>query len=173
MTRDLDLKYDINQIVARPLYFGLLVNVLIPIGLLFVCYYIDRNNPLPNKIGDFANSLFFIFCVLAILEAVGAVLWRNVLLKQQMVRREETFQSDLIQGMMSRLRPVFLVIAAISIYGFVYFYLTGRFLETMAFVLFSFLTCQVVRPRPGGIRKLIESQEKFLSLPDQSTPVTE
>ncbi|MFQ5454378.1 MAG: hypothetical protein ACE5D6_09365, partial [Candidatus Zixiibacteriota bacterium] len=50
----------------------------------------------------------------------------------------------------------------ISLYGFIYFFLTGRFKEAVFFVVFSFLVFQIVRPRYGFIRKLIDSQKKLV-----------
>jgi len=56
-------------------------------------------------------------------------------------------------------RPIFVMIAAISVYGYLYFYLTGRFKETVFLVLFSFLVFQVIRPRHAAVKKLVRHQK--------------
>ena len=76
-----------------------------------------------------------------------------------MIRRAETFETDFASGLLRRTRPVFLVIASVCLYGYVYFLVTGRFQEAVFFVVFSFVVFQVVRPRYGWARKLIAYQK--------------
>ena len=75
-----------------------------------------------------------------------------------MIRRQETFQTDLALGLTRICRPVFMLVGAISLYGVQYFVLTGRFEETMFMVILSFVVFQVVRPRYGLVNKLIDNQ---------------
>ena len=51
-----------------------------------------------------------------------------------------------------------MLIGAISLYGVIYFLLTGRFEETMFMVILSFIVFQIVRPRYGLVSKLIDTQ---------------
>lgn len=155
-------KYDLHQLIVRPLYLGMLVNVIVPAGLLLVCYYFDGRQTIQNSIGAFAETLFYIFMGLALVEAGIALWWRNRSLERPMIKSRETFEDDLMRGLLERSRPVFLLVAAISIYGYVYFFLTGRFKETIVFVLFSFIVFQVIRPRFGSVRKLIARQEQLV-----------
>ena len=153
---------DLYQLIARPLYFGLMVNVILPMALLFACYYINNNSPLSNRVGDSANLLFYIFGPAAIAQA-GVALWqRNRRFGQPMIRSEASFDDDLGDSMMRILRPVFVTIALISAYGYVYFFLTGRFQETVFLVIFSFVVFQVVRPRIGYARKLVARQKELM-----------
>lgn len=154
--------YDLNQIIVKPLYFGLVSNILIPMALLLVCYYIHNHYGRDNKVGDLANQLFYTFGVLALFQAVFALWWRGQRLRQPMVRRKETFEEDMIGGLLCACRPVFVIIAAISAYGYLYFFLTGRFTETVVFVFFSFVVFQLVRPRHGLARKLITQQRRLV-----------
>ena len=153
---------DLNQTVAKPLYFGLMTNIILPMGLLFVCYYINNNSPLSSRVGDFANTLFYIFGALSIAQAGFVLWWRNAKFGEPMIRREESFEADFNASMMRIVRPIFITIAAISLYGYLYFFLTGRFQETVFFVIFSFIVFQVVRPRIGFTRKLVARQKDLV-----------
>ncbi|MEW5796651.1 MAG: hypothetical protein AB1772_09880 [Candidatus Zixiibacteriota bacterium] len=157
-TRD----YDLTGMIIRPLYFGMLVNIVIPAGLLFVCYYINGRYPLDNQIPTIANALFYVFCVISFGQAALALWWRNRKLQAPMVHRAGSFEHDVGTAIYERSRPVFLLIASITVWAYVYFGLTGRFHESVVYVLFSFLVFQVVRPRYGSVKKLIAHQEELV-----------
>jgi len=161
LTQDND-KYDLTRIIIGPLYFGLVVNVLIPMGLLLVCFYFESNASWYNRIGGSANALFYVIAVLSVAQG-GLALWRRgQLMNQPMIRRKENFEEDFKRALLGRSRHISLIIALIAVYGFVYFMLTARFKETVFLVFFSFLIFQVVRPRFGFIRKLIARQEELV-----------
>ena len=156
-----DEDYDLSRIIVRPLYFGMMVNIIAPMALLGLCYYLNERQMVSNKIGDFAVPLFYVFAAAALLEA-GAALWlRQRMLKMPMIRRLETFEDDFSDELLKRSRIVFAVIASISIWGFLYFFLTASFLEAVAFVVLSFIVFQLVRPRYGSTRKIVVAQEKL------------
>ncbi|MBU0984104.1 MAG: hypothetical protein KKA42_09560 [candidate division Zixibacteria bacterium] len=157
-----DSDYDLAGLIARPLYFGMLVNIGLPAVLLFVCYYINQNSFVANSIPSWANQLFYVLVFVALCQSGAAIYWRWKVLQQPMVRREETFEEDIARELLVRSRPIFILIASISIWGFVYFYATGRFQETALFVIFSFVVFQVVRPRYGFVRKVIEHQKALV-----------
>jgi small-conductance mechanosensitive channel len=154
--------YNLSRLIIRPLYFGLVVNILIPAAGLLICHYIDSNYGWDNVIGNLANALFFIFIALALLQAVFSLWWRAKRLRRPMVRTKETFEQEMVTGLLRACRPVFIVIAAISVYGYLYFFLTGRFTETVVFIFFSFIVFQLVRPRHGFARKLVARQKGLL-----------
>jgi hypothetical protein len=162
MSPILDDEYDLNRIIIRPLYFGLVVNILVPMGLLLICWYFENQQSWYNRIGESANTLFYVFGLLAIAQAGLALWWRGKMMNQPMIRRKETFEDDFAHSLLSRSKPIFLTIAGISLYGIVYFYLTARFKETVFLVFFSFIVFQVVRPRFGFIRKLIARQKEMV-----------
>jgi hypothetical protein len=155
-------QYDLTRIQARPLYFGLLVNVIIPVGLLFGCYYISNNQILPNKLGDSANAAFYTIIVIAAAQSIGALWCLRKSFTQPMVKEGEPFEESLIDGLKQRTRPVFLLIASVSLWGYAYILLTGRFNEGAFIVLLSFLVFQLVRPRLGSIKKLIDHQRQLV-----------
>lgn len=154
-----DYEIDYHGIIAKTLYSGMFLNILFPMGGLMVCYYLDQNSMVSNKSGDMANGLFYIFGLLAVLQAAYAFWMRSKAFRRPMIRREETFETDLAAGLFKASRPIFLIIASISLYGYIYFYLTGRFKETVFLVFMSFLIFQVVRPRIGIVRKLVKEQK--------------
>ena len=159
---DIDERYNVVEIVARPLYFGLGVNVLAPATLLIVCYWMANHYYVGNSIPKFADVLFYILAVLSLAQATAALWWRSRAFREPIVRRRETIEQDIKHGVLVRSRRVFLLIAAISLWGIVFFLLTGRFDETTLFVVFSFVVFQVVRPRYGFVRKLIAYQEELV-----------
>jgi len=155
-------EYDLTGMVAKPLHFGMFINVIIPAGLLFICYYIHNTYYPSNSIPELANPLFYVFLVLSLFQAGLALWWRNRKFQEPMIRREESFEQDMIREIAARSRPVFILIASISIWGYIYFALTGRFQETSGFVLISFIVFQVVRPRYGSVRKLVRYQQELV-----------
>jgi hypothetical protein len=154
---------ELSTIIARPLYFGLVANVVIPVALLGVCYYISNHGYVVNRLGETANTLFYVFAALSLCEAGFAIWWRGRLFNRPMIRGEGTFEADIASGFLRLSRPVFLVIASISVYGYIYFLLTGRFHEAVFFVVFSFVAFQIVRPRYGLARKVIERQKELVA----------
>jgi len=157
-----DDSYDLGRIIVKPLYFGLSVNIMLPVGVLLVCYYLNNNHYIENRIGNFANTLFYVFGMLALAESGFALWWRYILFRKPMIRRLESFEHDFTEGLLSRSRLVFLIIAFISVYGYLYFFLTGRFQEAVFFVVLSFVVFQVARPRYGYVRKLIKYQKSLV-----------
>ena len=142
---------DIYRILSRTIYFGLFTNILIPMALLLICYYADRNYYVADKTAGQGNMVFIAFGILSLGQAAYALWQRGRRLRPLMVRRMETIENDLIMGLLTALKPIFFTIAAISLYGVLYFYLTGRFQETVFLVFFSFIVFQVVRPHCDGI----------------------
>lgn len=156
-----DEDYDLSRIIVRPLYFGMMVNIIGPMLLLALCYYLNNSQQVANKVGELRTTLFYVFAAGALIEA-GAALWlRQRMFRMPMIRRLETFEEDFSDELLKRSRIVFMVIASICIWGFLFFFLTGLFLEAVAFVILSFIVFQLVRPRYGSTRKLVVAQEKL------------
>jgi hypothetical protein len=162
MSPILDDEFDLYRIIAKPLYFGIAVNLMIPAGLLLVCYFIEKNQSWYNRIGDNANSLFYAIIAVSVVQAAIALWWRSKMMTQPMIRSEATFEDDLVHSLVNRSKPIFYLIALIAVWGFVYFYFTARFEETLMIALFSFVVFQVVRPRFGFVRKLIKAQKELV-----------
>lgn len=160
--RETDVEYDLTAMIARPLYFGMMINIIIPAALLFGCFYLSNNNYMANHIPGIANGLFYVFGGAALGHAALVLWWRSRLMSKPMVKREESFEHDIANELYKRSKSVFLLIAAITLWGYAYFLLTGRFTESVVFVVFSFIVFQVVRPRYGSVRKLIRYQQALV-----------
>jgi len=155
-------EFDLHHMIVRSLYFGLGVNVVVPVVGLFVCYWVGNNYVLDNQLGDQTDILFYVLGAVSIAQAGIALWWRSKILGKPMIRTQETFADDLSDGILAGSRPVFAIIAAISVWGYLFFYLTGFFREGAFFVVFSFLVFQVVRPRLGFVSKLIDRQKELV-----------
>ena len=153
-----DRDYDLASLVIKPLYFGLVANILVPMALLLICYYLEMHNPPPDRLGFSANTLFIVFAVLAIGQAAFALLYRSKQMAKPMVTHIDRLEEDVKRALISRLRPVFVMVGAISLWGVVYYLLTGRFNEGVMFVVFSFIVFQFIRPRYGSVQKLLDKQ---------------
>ncbi|MFH1686308.1 MAG: hypothetical protein ABIE70_02150 [bacterium] len=154
---------DLTRIIVKPLYFGMLVNIIAPMAGLFVCYWLNnQDTPMENRVGDFANTLYYIIGAVALSQAGLALWWRQKSFARPMVRSMESFEDDLRDSLIAASKPVFILIAAISLWGYLYFFLTGRFNEGAFVVLFSFVVFQVIRPRQGGLKKLIDRQRQLV-----------
>ena len=153
-----DRDYDLPSLVIKPLYFGLVVNILIPMGLLLICYYVEMHNPPPDRLGFNASTVFIVFAILAVAEAALALWIRSKQFAKPMVTQIDHLEEDVKRALIKRSRPVFAMVAAISFWGVVFYFLTGRFNEGVAFVVFSFVVFQFVRPRYGTAQKLLDRQ---------------
>lgn len=156
-----DTGVELHRILAKSLYFALVVNVLIPAVGLFLCKYIADNYFPPNRIGDLVRPVFYLFAGLAVLQGGLAWWWQRRLLDRPMIVSLESFQEDMRTGLSGASQPVSLLVAGISLYGYIYFALTGFFMETGILVVFSFVGYQVVRPRLGSLEKLVKRQKQM------------
>lgn len=153
---------DMSRIIAKVLYLGMFINILIPGAVLAGCYMYDQNYPRYGGGGEFANVLFYIFAVIAVVQAGYAIWWRGKRYHEPIARSHESIEDDLAHGLRKASRPIFILIAAISGWGYLYFAITGRFQECLMFVLISFIVFQVVRPRYGTMKKVIDRQIELL-----------
>lgn len=156
-----DIDVDLHRILAKSLYFALAVNVLLPAVGLYLCHYLAKNYYPPNRIGDLANPLFYVLATVTVAQGALAWWWGRQLQSRPMIVSMETIQEDLRSGLLRASRPVSLLVAAMALYGYIYFALTGRFYETLIIVVFSFVAYQVVRPRLGSLEKLVKLQKQM------------
>lgn len=150
--------FDLSAIVIKPLYFGLFVNILIPMALLLLCYYVETHGSVHNQLGFHAGNYFYVFAVLALTQAGAALWYRMKLMARPMIRSMATAEADIKEQLLKRLRPVFIMVASISVWGVVFYFLSGRFESGLLFVVFSFIVFQFIRPRYGSVQKLIDRQ---------------
>jgi hypothetical protein len=158
LTEQSNTNFDLSAIVIKPLYFGLFVNILIPTVLLLVCYYIETHGSLHNQLGLDANIYFWVFAAAAIIEAGIALWYRFKLLARPMIRSMSSAEADIKEQLTARLKPIFMMVSAISLWGVLFYALTGRFDNGLLFIVFSFIVFQFIRPRYGSVQKLIDRQ---------------
>ena len=156
-------KIDLNRLLIRPLYFGLLLNILIPVVLLAITYFLEKKDVMSGTFDpDTYSVLFWIFCVLAIVDGVLTFVIRQKLFFAPMVMTKETFEDDLMQGFFKNSIVCYAMAMAIAVYGFVLFFLGGSFETMVLFVLISMIAYQFIRPRFGFAEKVIAAQKKFV-----------
>lgn len=153
--------YDLNRIIVRSLYFGLLTNIIVPAVLLYGCFYLSGHRYMPNRLGEAGNWLYYVLVVISLLQGGLAVWWRQKRYARPMIRTQESMEQDLAQGLLVASRPVFVLIAAVSLWGCLYFLLTGRFNESVFLVLLSYLIFLVVRPRYGSLKRFVDRQQEL------------
>jgi len=154
---------DINKVLVKPLYVGLLMNIFIPVVILGIAYYLDQNGgakeAVPNRT---LGTLFWVFVVLAIAEGGTAILLKQRLFFSPMISSRESFEEDLTSRFFAASLTCFAVTTGITIYGLVYYLLGGSFRELLLFVFISFIAFQFVRPRLRFMEKVVAAQEKFI-----------
>ncbi len=159
-----DSDYNLTGIIAKPLYFGTFVNVILPGLLLLGCYYIEKGNGWAPMVDLYhLNTIRTVIAVLALAHLAAVIFWRTKIYNSPMIRRKDNFESDFKEEYYRRTKPLFLAIAATSLWGVLYFFLTGEFDNYfLGIFIYCFLVFQFVRPRFGLVQKLIERQEKMV-----------
>ncbi|RME28213.1 MAG: hypothetical protein D6800_04150, partial [Candidatus Zixiibacteriota bacterium] len=127
-------QYDLTRLMIKPLYFGLVVNILIPSLLLLVCYLIERGGGRTPLVDDTNHTLFYTLVVIAVAVSLGALWWRHVLASRPMVRSKQTFEEDFRLSLLGLSRPVFLLISSVALLGILYYFLVGDFRGAVLFV---------------------------------------
>ena len=161
---DLPTNDDLNvtHILIKPLYFGMLVNVTIPLLLLLLLYVLNKSAGTVSHFGEGDQTLFYLFIGVAALQSGLIIWWREKLFKSPMISRPELFEADFGREYLKRCRPLFLAIASLSFYGVIFYFITHRFTEAVVFVLLSYVVFQLVRPRHGLVYKLIDRQRELV-----------
>lgn len=149
---------DITHILIKPLYMGLVINILIPTGFLFLIYLIEKGGGLTSKVGDADGAVFALLAIVAVGLCAYAFWLRRSLGKRPMIRNIASFDRDFTTGLMAGSRQVFILIASIAGLGVLYYFLTGQFRESVIAVVASFVVFQIVRPRYGYVYRLMEQQ---------------
>lgn len=159
-----DSDYNLTGIIAKPLYFGTFINVLLPGLLLLGCYYLEKGNGWASMVDPYyLNPIRTVIAVIALAHLGAVIFWRTKIYNSPMISRKDNFESDFKEEYYRRTKPLFVAIAAISLYGVIYFFLTGEFDNFfLGIYIFCFLVFQFVRPRFGLVQKLIERQEKLV-----------
>ncbi len=155
---------DVNDILVKPVYIGLLMNIFIPVAMLGLAYFLDKSRAMePLDSGKNLNFFFWALAVVSVADGVAAIYFRQKRFFSPMIRSKETFKEDLSQGVFSGSIFCYAFTTAISIYGLVMYLMGGTFMNFMFFVFLSFIAFQLIRPRYGFMEKVIAAQEKFVA----------
>jgi len=155
---------DINRVLIKPIYIGLLMNIFIPLVILLAAYYIDSTyERTPMLQPEELNLLFWVLAAISIVDGVIAIILKQKMFYRPMVSSKETFEEDLINRGFAASIVCFALTTAISIYGLVFFILGGTFTNLLFFVFISFIAFQLIRPRHGFIQKVIEVQGRLVN----------
>jgi hypothetical protein len=161
---DSESKVDLNRLLLKPVYIGLVMNILVPVILLAFVYYLDGQNFHKGVIiSSKADPIFWALCGVALLEGIAAFIIRKKLFFSPMVRSKETFEEDLVLGFLTNSIICYAITTAISIYGVVLFFLGHPFETTVLFVLISMIAYQFIRPRFKFTGEVVEAQDRLVS----------
>jgi len=163
---------DLNAVLVRPLYFGLLMNIFVPALLLLIAYFIDQGKIMERSLTFTGGDLlFWVFLVVAIADGAVAIFMRQKLFFAPMILKKETFADDLTARVFKASIVCYAITTAIAIYGFALYMASGGFDRLFLFIFISFIAFQIIRPRHGFIKKVIEAQEKHVDEGRFATPL--
>ena len=154
---------DLNAVLVKPLYFGLLMNIFMPATLLLIAYFMEQGEIMKRQL-SFTNGdlLFWILLAMAVIDGAVAIFMRQKLFFAPMILTKETFTDDLTARVLKASIVCYAITTAISVYGFALYMASGGFDRLFLFIFISFIAFQIIRPRHGFLKKVIEAQEKLV-----------
>ncbi len=158
-------KYDIdlNAVLIKPLYLGLLINIFIPVVIIGVAYYIEEGGGLTSTMApENLELIFWILIAVAVIDGAVAIFLKQKLFFTPMIKSKESFTEDFKQGFFSKSIVCHSLTAAIAVYGLVVYILGGTFNQLLFLVFISFIAFQLVRPRIKFSEKVLAAQERFV-----------
>nr|MBN2277760.1 hypothetical protein [candidate division Zixibacteria bacterium] len=154
---------DLNAILIKPIYISLAMNVFVPVIFLLVAYYVDHPD-LSHRGLEIAQLPILLWVLVAVsLGDIGmAVFLKRKLFFSPMIYSRETFVEDLARRTLTITIICTALTTAISVYGLVYYFIGGTFDHLLLFVFVSFIAYQLIRPRHGYMKKVVEAQERLM-----------
>jgi hypothetical protein len=154
---------DINHILVKPVYFGLLMNIFVPVLILGIAYYLENSGGAQGTIQKSELNIFFwALAAVSLGDGVIAIYFKHKNFMAPMIRSKETFEEDLAWGVFTRSIICYSMTTAIAVYGLVFYFFGGSFMHLFFFVFLSFIAFQLIRPRYGFIEKVLAAQEKHV-----------
>jgi hypothetical protein len=158
-------KYDVdlNRVLIKPVYWGLLMNIFMPVLFLGIAYYLDRSAR-ENVLSLDRNLNIFFWALVAVSlgDGIMAITFKQKRFFTPMIRSKETFEDDLTRGVFRESIICYSLTTAISLYGLVFYLMGGAFSAMFLFVFISFIAFQLIRPRYGFLEKVVAAQEKLV-----------
>jgi len=155
---------DINAVLVKPVFIGLLINIFFPVGVVAVAYFTGQHDLQSNATIPTGSKaiLFWALAAVSIVDGGVAILLRHRLFYKSMISSEPTFAEDLSRGIFNGSIICYAITAAITIYGLIFYLYGGTLQQLVFFIVISFISFQVIRPRHGFIKKVIAAQEKHV-----------
>jgi len=162
---------DLNDLMIKPLYAGLAMNGMVPVILLVIAYFIDPVAAKQSKAIPQANQLlFYILLGIGVVDGFIAIILRQKLFFSPMIYSRETFEEDLKNRTFVNSIICYSLILSITIYGFVFYLISGAFNPFLFFAILSVVAYQIVRPRHGFLQKVIDRQADLVERGKFATP---
>ncbi len=156
-------KIDINAVLIKPIYIGLLINALIPVAIVGIAYYFEQSGGMTSSMSsENLEFIFYIFAGLGVVDGGLAIFLKQKLFFSPLIKSKESFVEDFMQGFFAKSIVCYAIIAAIAIYGLVMYFLGGTFNQLLFLVLMSFIAFQIIRPRAKFAEKVLAAQEQFV-----------
>ena len=154
---------DLNAVLIKPLYIGLLMNIFIPVVIIAIAYFIEDAGGLnSNMANENLELIFWVLVGVAVVDGAVAIFLKQKFCQAPMIKSKETFGDDLKQGMFMASIICFSLTTAISVYGLVVYLLGGTFNQLLFFAFLSFIAFQLIRPRLRFAEKVLALQERHL-----------
>jgi len=153
---------DINRALVKPIYLGLAMNIFFPSVVALAIYFLESEGGVRVPEPGNSDLLLWILAAVAVIDGALAIFFRQKRFYAPMIKSEQTFADDFYAGVMTASILVFSLCAAIAVYGVVVYFITGTFDYLLFFVILSFVAFQIVRPRPGFLKKVLEAQERHV-----------
>ena len=154
---------DINAVLVKPIYIGLLINSLIPVAIVGIAYYLEQGGGItPSVPPETVELIFWIFIGLAAIDGGLAIFLKQKLFFVPWIKSKESFVEDFIRKFTSSSIICYALIAVIAIYGLVIYFIGGTFNQLLLLVLISFIAFQLIRPRAKFAEKVLAAQEQLV-----------
>jgi hypothetical protein len=154
---------DLNKLLIKPLYLGLMMNIFIPVLILGIAYYIDVSGGRSSTVPDETlNIIFWALAIVSVLDGIAAIIVKQRLFFQPMIRSKETFEDDLTSRVTTVSIICYSMTTSVAVYGFVLYLFSGKFDHFLLFVFISFIAFQLIRPRYKFMERVVQAQEKHV-----------
>jgi len=153
---------DLNAVLIKPLYVGLLINIFIPVVIVGVAYYIEESGGLAASANEYLGLIFWILIGVAVADGAVAIILKQKLFFNPCIITKGTFEEDFKRAFFTNSIICNFLTAAIAIYGLAVYLLGGTFNQLLFFVFISFIAFQLIRPRIKFAEKVLAAQEKYI-----------
>jgi hypothetical protein len=155
---------DIDQLHSRLLYLGLVMDVLIPMILLFIGAFL-KSRGVGANVGDSLKILFFALIIAGASDIPVVYIIKKSFLS---ARTQKTYQKEKygemeVESVLFRWGIlIFSLSLSPTIYGLVYYFLGGTFERFVLFVAITMFCFLIFKPKLDEIRSFVENRLKPL-----------